>query len=303
MKKIEPILTVFTPTYNRAYSLPALYNSLIRQTDKRFVWMVVDDGSTDNTRNLIEKWQGERLLNIEYVYQSNQGKMIAHNHAASLCTTELFVCLDSDDWMTDTAVEDILSFWIEHNADRSDLIGVISPKIIVDDTHAVLRKPSIPKGLQYASGQGLYQAGYQGETAMVFRSSILKEYPFPVQDGEKFISEIAAYDKMDERYVYAMLDKPVMVCMYRPDGYSNNQLRIYVNNPKGVIFVLQQRNNHINRFSPTLTRKYIAYSRIANYSWKKILKEAYNPFLCFLMIPFGLYEKRQIIASVKRTKI
>lgn len=74
MKKIEPILTVFTPTYNRAYSLPALYNSLIRQTDKRFVWMVVDDGSTDNTRNLIEKWQGERLLNIEYVYQSNQGK-------------------------------------------------------------------------------------------------------------------------------------------------------------------------------------------------------------------------------------
>lgn len=298
----DKLLTIFTPTYNRAYSLPPLYKSLVKQKDKRFLWMIVDDGSTDNTSDLIKQWQKERILEIKYIYQENQGKMKAHNKAALLCDTELFVCLDSDDCLAENAVGDVLTFWGEEKTHRDNVIGLISPKIIVNDKGEVIRRPVMPKGLCFATGQGVYKAGYRGETAMFFRTTILKKYPFPVQEGEKFISEIAAYDQIDEKYQYAILDKPTMVCMYRSDGYSNNQLKVYVDNPKGVVYVIQQRNAHIDRFSPTLTKKYIAYSRIAHYSWKRIIANAHDPFWCFLLIPLGLIEKKRIFNALNKKK-
>src|SRR5690606_33604780 len=97
-------LTVFTPTYNRAYSLPHLYESLKRQTCPNFEWLVVDDGSSDNTRELVESWIKEGRVPIRYIYQKNKGMCGAHNTAYDNITTELCVCIDSDDYMTDNAV-------------------------------------------------------------------------------------------------------------------------------------------------------------------------------------------------------
>ena len=87
---MKPILTIFTPTYNRAYILPKLYESLIKQTNKNFIWLIVDDGSDDNTEDIIKKWKEENYIDIEYIKQHNQGKHIAHNTGVDNCKTELF---------------------------------------------------------------------------------------------------------------------------------------------------------------------------------------------------------------------
>ena len=92
-------ITIFTPTYNRAYLLPQLYNSLIEQTNKDFIWLVIDDGSNDNTKELIKNWQQKNKISIQYIYQENQGMHGAHNTAYKNIDTELNTCIDSDDYM------------------------------------------------------------------------------------------------------------------------------------------------------------------------------------------------------------
>ena len=96
------LFTIFTPTFNRTKTLYNTYRSLVRQPNKSFIWLIVDDGSTDNTKALVDNWIGEKKVSIEYYFQQNAGKMAAHNWAAQLCKTELFMCLDSDDQLTDT---------------------------------------------------------------------------------------------------------------------------------------------------------------------------------------------------------
>lgn len=292
-------LTIFTPTYNRAYCLGNAYNSLLKQSTKKFIWLIVDDGSQDSTRELVGSWISDNKITIDYYYQQNAGKMKTHNRAAQLCKTELFLCLDSDDQLTDTAVEEIISVWEEHRDDQEDLLGIIAPKKIVNEDGSVICDPQIPKGIKYTSGRELYQRGYRGETAMIFRTDVLRKYPFPVQEGEKFISEISAYDAMDEHYVMITYNHPLMICEYREDGYSNNLLKVNVANPKGVVYVNQQRQKLIHRFSPTLMREYIAYSRIANYSWKKIVIDSYYPVFCLLMLPLGYRDMKRILKRVK----
>lgn len=294
------LLTIFTPTYNRAYSIKEAYASLLRQTNHSFIWLILDDGSTDNTRELVENWIDENKISIEYHYQQNVGKMAAHNKAAQLCNTELFVCLDSDDQLTDTAVDEIIHIWTNHKADRKNLMGIIAPKRVVDSNCNTIKEPQIPSGMIYTTGKGLYEHGFKGETAMVFRTDVLRKYPFPVQEGEKFISEISAYDKMDEQYVMFAYNHPLMICEYREDGYSKNLLRINVANPKGVVYVNQQRQRQKHRFSPTLMREYIAYSRIAGYPWRRIIGGSYYPFLCILMVPFGLRDIKKILKQVNK---
>ena len=97
-------ITVYTPTYNRAYRLPDLYESLLRQTDRRFEWLIVDDGSTDDTKELVATWIQEQKIPIRYFFQENKGKQEACNWAHSLLETELHTCVDSDDYLCDNAL-------------------------------------------------------------------------------------------------------------------------------------------------------------------------------------------------------
>ena len=98
-------LTIFTPAYNRAYTLPTLYESLLEQTCKDFIWIIVNDGSSDNTDKVVSEWLRDNKVNIIYQKQTNQGKMAAHNTGVTMCTTEYFVCIDSDDHLVPDAVE------------------------------------------------------------------------------------------------------------------------------------------------------------------------------------------------------
>ena len=117
-------LTVFTPSYNRAYTLHKCYESLLRQTSKDFTWLIIDDGSSDNTKELVDSWINENKIEINYIYQENQGMHGAHNTAYKNIKTELNVCIDSDDYMPDDAVKKIISFWNKNK--RSDLAGIMA---------------------------------------------------------------------------------------------------------------------------------------------------------------------------------
>ena len=124
---LNPTITIFTPTYNRAYTLDKLYQSLVAQTSKDFCWLVVDDGSTDNTEQLIASYIDEGLLDIRYIKQENGGKQRAWNTAVANCTTELFYCLDSDDYFVPDAVESLLGAWHEAASDRG-IAGIHSQR-------------------------------------------------------------------------------------------------------------------------------------------------------------------------------
>ena len=118
------LITVFTPTYNRAYCLHKCYESMRRQTCKEFDWLIVDDGSNDGTKELVQKWSEEKNeFNIRYIYKTNGGMHTAYNTAYEHITTELAMNIDSDDYLTDSAIEDILDFWNKNK--REDIGGIL----------------------------------------------------------------------------------------------------------------------------------------------------------------------------------
>ncbi len=215
----EKRITVLTPTYNRGYTLERLYASLTSQTRKDFTWLVVDDGSTDGTKALVEGWIKENVISISYVYQENQGKYVAHNTGVKLCETELLVCVDSDDELYPNAVERTLAFWEERKAEER-LAGIVSPK----DMNGASYFKNPPK---QASLSELYQKGkLVGETMLVFKTQVLREFLFPEIAGEKFMAELVVYNQIDQRYVLAVQDEYLYKAEYQADGLTRNMDKI-----------------------------------------------------------------------------
>ena len=238
-KENKPVITVFTPTYNRQKLLERAYASLCEQTSKDFIWQIVDDGSTDDTRKQVEKWQSESDFEICYVYQENGGKMRAHNRGVQLTETELFVCLDSDDALTKNAVERLSYLWRERPAEkRRKYAGLIAYK--GRDEEYTLNGELFPE-VEADSLTGLEQKGFHGETTLVFRTEVLREFLFPEFDGETFVPEAVVYDQIDRKYQYKVIPEIFMVCEYQPDGLTRRIAKLREENPKGWLLYYQQR--------------------------------------------------------------
>ena len=277
-------LTIFTPTYNRAYILPKLYDSLCEQTCQDFEWLIVDDGSTDNTRELIEKWLHEERVNIRYFFQDNSGKMMAHNKAVRESKAELFMCIDSDDQLcSDKALEDTLSFWQKQMSmvdSPMSICGLIGYKKIGD------KKQNFPQGMQVSHLSELFENGFCGETTLLFRRIILAKFPFPYFEGEKFVTDVYIYDQIDRTYKFLLFPYYIQNCEYQMRGYSNNYMKLLFDNPKGF----REYHNQCVKFRKKGYLKsvicYIALSiRIGDW---KLVKQAANPFLTALFFPIGV---------------
>lgn len=236
-------LTVFTPTYNRAYILPKLYESLCRQSCDDFVWSIVDDGSTDNTEDLVRGWIDDNEIEIKYLKQENGGKMRAHNRGIERCDTPLFVCVDSDDYMTDTAVEEILDFWQKNYRGEENICGMIAYRYMTDDNNI----PNIVKRFPPVSSCTMHSLmkkyNHQGETVIILRTEVFEKFPFPEIAGEKFITEAFVYDQIDQTYKILLCDKAFVVCKYLPDGYTCSRTSIYKHAPKGWAMYFNQQCN------------------------------------------------------------
>lgn len=229
-----PILTVFTPTYNRAYILPQCYEAMCRQTSKDFVWLVVDDGSTDNTRELVESWMAQdNGFELRYVYQENQGMHGAHNLAYASMDTELNTCIDSDDYMPDDAVEKILRFW--ENAEKDDTIsGILALDMNKDGTILGSR---FPDELRCATSYDVYyKHGVTGDKKFILRSDLTRDNPYPIFPGEKYVNLATKYSLLDKDYRLLLMNEPVCIVEYLPDGSSMNMIRQYFRNPHGFAY-------------------------------------------------------------------
>lgn len=226
-------LTVFTPTYNRAYCLGDLYQSLCSQTSKEFVWLIIDDGSTDDTRALVDSWINENTIEIQYLYKQNGGMHTAHNTAYENIITELNVCIDSDDQMTYNAVELILEFW-KKNKDAK-YAGILGLDIYKDGRIVSSRK--FPEGIKsgkYYELKGKY--GLVGDIKFVYRTEIIKNYmPYPVFEGEIFTPLGYKYLLVDQKYDMLLMNEALCIVDYRQDGNSHNLIKQYFRNPQGFL--------------------------------------------------------------------
>ncbi|WP_096435067.1 glycosyltransferase family 2 protein [Alteribacter populi] len=225
-------LTVFTPTYNRGYCLHNCYNSLVQQTNKDFVWLIIDDGSTDNTKELVNGWIAEDKIDIQYHRQKNQGMHGAHNTAYKLINTELNVCIDSDDMLAEGAVEKIVSFWSEHGCDKvSGMVGLDSY------TNGKIIGSKFPEHTTTSTLFDLYNKyNVTGDKKLVYRTELTKKYPYPVFGDEKYVGLAYKYYKLDQEYKLLLMNETLCIVEYLPDGSSLNMLMQYYKNPKGFSF-------------------------------------------------------------------
>ena len=224
-------LTVFTPAYNRAELLPRCYESMKRQTNKNFIWMIIDDGSTDNTRTLVEGWLKEPLdFEIVYYYKENGGLHTAYNAAIAHIETELCVCIDSDDFMPDNAVERILEFWAAHGSDRvAGIVGVdhdLNDRIIGDP----LPDQKTVNLIDLLVGR--YPI-VNGDRTNVVRTELYKKYaPMKVFPGEKNFNPHYLHLQISREYDFLVLNENLRFVDYQPGGMSASMWKQYRSSPR-----------------------------------------------------------------------
>lgn len=296
---MKPTLTVFTPAYNRGYIIHKCYESLKRQTNKDFMWLVIDDGSTDNTQEIINGYIKEGIIDIKYIYQENQGMHGAHNTAYENIDTELNVCIDSDDYMTDDAVEKIIEFWnINKDKNIAGIIGLDS----YENGNVIGSK--FPNGLKQSTLFELYHKyGVTGDKKIVYRTDLTKQYPYPIFEGEKYVGLAYKYYKIDLEYELKLMNEVLCVVEYMDDGSSLNMLNQYRKNPKGFAFY---RLENMKNPKASLRYKFKECIHYVSSSFiskdKKYIKKSNQKILTLLATPIGILLYLYIIKNTRLNK-
>lgn len=291
---MNKMLTVFTPAYNRAYTLHKCYDSLNRQTNKNFKWMIIDDGSTDNTVDLVAKWKEESDFEIIYIYKQNGGMHTAHNTAYENIDTELNVCIDSDDYLTDDAVEIIISEWEKVRSEKLAGLGALN---IFESGEIIGSK--FPKNVKSSKYFDIYNKyGVVGDKKFIYRTELIKKFPYPEFEGEKYVGLDYKYKKLDKDYELALINKVVCVVEYMEDGSSRNMLSQYRNNPRGWCFFRVE-----NLKIPNTSLKF-KFKESIHYVSSSLMIKNNNLFkmtpyksLAVLAFPFGYLLKAYIVAK------
>lgn len=295
-----PTLTVFTPTYNRAYTLHLCYESLIRQTCRDFVWLIIDDGSSDNTKELVESWMKDNKISIRYYYQENQGMHGAHNAAYELIDTELNVCIDSDDYMPDDAIEKITNFWSKHGGEKfSGIIGLDSYN------DGAIVGTSLPKDIKHSTLFDLYNKHrVKGDKKLVYRTTLTKPHPYPLFQNERYVGLAYKYHMIDKQCELLLMNEVLCCVEYLPDGSSLNMLNQYRKNPRGFAFYRKELmslpfGSMLFKFKQAV--HYVSSSFISK-NWL-FLKETPSKMLTILAMPLGIALYFYITAKTNSIKI
>lgn len=199
-------VTVFTPTYNRANVLYRVYDSLVKQAYTDFMWLIVDDGSSDNTKEVVDGYTAQGKIQIEYYYQKNQGKHMAINHAVSKTHSELFLIADSDDAFTNDAIEKLVAAWDSISPEkRVEYKGVICRCFDSETGEPIGTFPK--KVFDSNDLDANFKLKLNFEKWMLFRTDVLREFPFPdVGKGLKFFPETIIWQQMARKYKTKYID-------------------------------------------------------------------------------------------------
>lgn len=218
------LITVFTPTYNRAYIIKQLYDSLCRQTSQDFEWLIVDDGSTDNTKGLISTFISESKISIRYFWQKNGGKHSAINLGVNEAKSGWFFIVDSDDYVTNDAIEKIKEECkvIEYD----DRFCGVSGRRQRPDGSIIGNKQA--NGIIDATSLDFFHItnSKSYDRADIYKTAILKKYPFPIVEGENFVAESIVWNRLsNDKYLLRFVNEVYVVCEYREDGLSKASVR------------------------------------------------------------------------------
>lgn len=270
-------ITVFTPTYNRANLLPRLYESLKKQSFNDFEWLIVDDGSTDGTRDLVDGWIREGLLNIRYYYQENGGKHRAINRGAQLANGEWFFIVDSDDYLPDNSL-DIADKWIATIKDDDLFAGVCGVK---KDISGIIKY-----GFKYKfiDKSPLYSLEIsKADKADIIRTSILKDFPFPDFPGENFCAEGLVWCRIGCYYKFRYFNEIVYCYEYLDDGLTKNSIRNRRQSPTYASLVYKEQMS----YKPYMKNKVRAAINFWRFIWFSKEKQKFINIPCFAY-PFAI---------------
>lgn len=279
---------VLTPTYNRRDLIERLYRSLCEQTQDRFQWLVIDDGSTDETEAYIQKLTGHKF-ELNYYKKENGGKHTAINFAFPYIQGDVVVIVDSDDYLSADAIGTIESDWekyknnseigcLSYHRWRADQGGFCSKK---DDQDVVI------------SDHIAYRVNLNrgGDRCEVIRTDCLKQFPFPTFENEKFMAESWLWNRISEKYRTVYINKAIYVCDYQPGGLTAQGRRLRMNSPRGMMedtkSYLTQKNAS-NKIKIKETWLWWVYGLCARMSIKRIVGGSPLPLFTLINAPFGV---------------
>lgn len=286
------MITVFTPTYNRAYILNDLYQSLLRQTFSNFEWLIIDDGSIDNTEKLVTKWiEEEHNFLIKYYKVENGGKCRAINKALDLAKGELFFTVDSDDYLTDDAIEKITK-WFKNIDPNGKIKGVAANKGYTKDktNNNIFNYNYLDKSLLdiYSYRENGRQV-FDGERAFIFYTDFHKKYKYPEFENENFMTEAVVWNRMAiDGYLMRFYNDIIWIFEYKEDGLTKAGHSLFINNPRGYgLWVKEKCYFTTNRFFDHFRMYYSYYCDLVNqYKSKEIKKYINMPLIYFLLCIF-----------------
>ena len=262
------MLSIITPTYNRAKELERVYESLKKQTSKDFEWLIIDDGSVDETKIIVKGFLKNKNLNINYIYKENGGKPSAYNKGVEIAKGEVLLCLDSDDLLVEDAVKTILDDYkgIKNiseiaglvynclNLTTNELIGTNLPDNVIDTYYNIYDKHQV-----------------KGDKMQVIKKEIAIKYPFPIINKEKFVPEALINNRLSLKYKFLYKDKDLKLVEYQDNGYSANYFNLVKNNPLGNRLYFQELYDY--KKSLYNVYGYILFSIYGKIKFRDIIKE------------------------------
>ena len=262
---MKNFITIFTPTYNRAYIIEKLYESLKSQTNKNFEWLVIDDGSIDNTEKIFNRiLQDDNEFNIRYIKVENGGKHRAINKAVKLAKGTYMFIVDSDDYIVDNAIN-IIYNWIENICGEKNFAGVSGLRGFNKDTP--MGSIECFGNLNYLDKTNIERKSMNSlwDMAEIYKIDILKKFPFPEVEGENFITEGIVWDRIaHEGYKIRWYNEIIYICKYLDDGLTKTGKQIFIDNPKGYAIKTLQDLRFNNYSLKNRLIKYYELSYIAN---------------------------------------
>ena len=286
MNKLK--ISVLTSTYNRGNLLKKLYNSLIQNSNYNVdvQWLIIDDGSKDDTKNIVKDFKDENKIEIKYFYQENQGKMLAINKLVKEANGDLIIECDSDDYFTEDAFDIIKNEY--QKCDKSDIYALCFLKYDQNGNNM----GNLFKNEKTTMFDLYFKEGENGEKALVFFTDVRKKYKHELEHNEKFVTEARMYHKMDVKYKMICINKPIMICEYQKDGYSKNIIKQFKNNPYGYYKYFQEileKDMKGVKFSKRLyvIKHYILFGKLINAkkSLNKIMSTKNKILYCLLYVP------------------
>ena len=286
-------ITVITPTYNRGKLLEKLYKSLCAQDCKDFEWLIVDDGSTDDTGNRVEQMRRKADFPISYYRKENGGKHTALNYAYSFIKTPLTFIVNSDDSLTKDAISYVNTIYKKYK-DEGDLCGFSFLRGKPDGGY--LSTSGVPQdGMKESFVECRINRGIGGDMAEVWYTHCLKEYPFPEFQGEKFLGEDIVWVRMAEKYKMRFLNRVIYISDYLEDGLTNNRRKNNIKSPNGCVERAKVflDSNVCMKIRIKSMLQYQVYGKFAGDKSGKLLSNSSDKVLyCALFLPSQLLYRK-----------